>query len=212
MTNLQNAALLNERLLGKWNRLQRLQEHCTDNSQETCRSVPENQPPSFEEWSGLDEMRICTRVERQIGGGRIPYAFDRLGKLTQIEGFNPFSTMVIDPGGSEIPKRADYHLNDWMAGLHYRRMIQEDGYDAASRWLRKQAGPHAARALEQYKPFVPCLGVGITSEALYAKFRESVRGQLCPSETQTGSEAKLNSFPAALSGKILPKKECEIDT
>jgi hypothetical protein len=201
------------KLSRKFRRLERIREHLAETSPEIVRNGPrDKQLPSFEQWSGLDETRMCTRVERQIGGGRIPGALDSLGKLTKLEEYNPFSALVIDPGGLEIPKRTDYPLDVWMAGLHYRRMIFEDGYDSASRWLRKQAGPHAARALEKYKAFVPHLGLGITSEELHTKFRESVRAQLCSPETQQRCDSKLHSFPEAFSSKILPEKECEIET
>jgi hypothetical protein len=175
---------------------------------ETFRRAPENEPPSFEDWSGLDVTRIYTRVERQIGGGRVPDGLDRVGKLTDTEEFNPFSALIIVPGGMEVPKREGRRLPDWMAGLYYRDMILKEGYDPATRWLRKQAGPHAARTLEKFESFVPrAAGLGITAEDLHIRFKETVRLQLSSADV---TDCKFHSSPERSSSTIQNKIDCEI--
>jgi|GEM_PF-2389752 len=135
--------------------------------------------PTFEEWSGVDEDQIWTRVERQIGGGRVPCTIDTLGKLAALEDFNPFSNLDLRPGGLSMPKRQDYPLDVFMAGSYVRQKAIAEGRDATVRWLRQQAGHHAARTLKTYEPFLPTAdGLGITSEDLLGSFRESTRRQL----------------------------------
>src|SRR5205823_3862416 len=48
--------------------------------------------PSFQERYGISPDALCTRIERQIGGGRVPPELDRVWKLRRnLPEFNPFA-------------------------------------------------------------------------------------------------------------------------
>ncbi len=66
------------------------------------RGAGETEFPALEAIYGWPESgRILTRVERQIGGGRVPAAIRRLGAMPKVlPSFNPFAAVELTPDGN----------------------------------------------------------------------------------------------------------------
>ena len=58
---------------------------------------------------GIPESGVTlTRVERQMGGGRVPAHIDTFGKLKASAAFNPFDRLDFLAAGVQEPRIEDY--------------------------------------------------------------------------------------------------------
>lgn len=134
--------------------------------------------PTFEEQYGYPENGIVlTRVERQMGGGRVPAQIDTFGKLKTSHEFNPFQNLEVIAAGVRSPQIEDYGLNRFGFGMWLRSLAEDIGMHRLRAFLHKHSGRHAARVLEEYREFLPA-EAGITAERLYATYQDSVTRQL----------------------------------
>lgn len=132
--------------------------------------------PSFENAYGHPESGIVlTRVERQIGGGRIPPQINTFGKLKTSAAFNPFDRLDFLAAGVAEPRIEDHGEMVYLAGIGLRHLVEEIGLHR-TRSLLNRCG-HAARILDNLRAFLPA-EVGITAERLYAIYQNSVGRQL----------------------------------
>lgn len=134
--------------------------------------------PSFEQTYGYPESGVTlTRVERQMGGGRIPNQIDTFGKLKASPAFNPFDRLDFLGCGVQEPSIENCGLNRYGFGMWLRDRAQEIGIHRLRAFLNKHSPGHAARIFEEYREFLPAQA-GITAERLYAIYQESVGRQL----------------------------------
>jgi len=135
--------------------------------------------PSFDEVYGYPATGVTlTRVERQMGGGRIPGQIDTFGKLKDSAAFNPFDRLRFLACGLEEPQIENYGLMKYGFGMFLRRQAEDIGMHRLRALLnRYSGGGHAARTLREYRDFLPA-DAGITAERLYATYRESVGRQI----------------------------------
>lgn len=134
--------------------------------------------PSFEEVYGYPENGVTlTRIERQMGGGRLPHELDTFGKLKASASFNPFDRLDFLGCGVQDPGIEDHGLNRFGFGMWLRDYAGRVGIHRVRLFLNEHSGGHAARLLEEYRDFLPA-EPGITGERVYALYRESVGRQL----------------------------------
>jgi hypothetical protein len=132
--------------------------------------------PSFEEAYGHPESGVTlTRVERQMGGGRVPAEIDTFGKLKASAAFNPFDKLDFLAAGVQEPRIEEYGEMDYLAGIGLRQLAEDIGVHRVRALLNRQG--HAGRILEKLRHFLPAEG-GISPERLYGIYQESTVRQL----------------------------------
>ncbi|HWR35889.1 MAG TPA: hypothetical protein VN622_08490 [Clostridia bacterium] len=139
------------------------------------------QIPTFEEFCGLPENGVVlTRVERQIGGGRIPEELATVGKLKNLENFEPFRNLRFVMGGAGEPSEDDYPFETFCTGMYLREKAEKEGMQATHRFISKASKRNTSWALEKYKDFLPPEHETVTANThhLNELFRQSVTRQL----------------------------------
>jgi hypothetical protein len=132
--------------------------------------------PSFEQAYGYPESGIVlTRVERQMGGGRVPAQIDCFRKLKTSAAFNPFDRLDFLAAGVQEPRIEEYGEMDYLAGIGLRYLAEDMGVHRTRALLNRQG--HAARILAKLHDFLPAEG-GITPERLFHSYQESTAWQL----------------------------------
>ena len=136
--------------------------------------------PSFEELYGYPEAGvILTRVERQIGGGRLPATIGTVGKLASLPDFYPFDQLEILAGASEIPNADHYELSAYLQGVGLKAMVAKlGGIQRTIRWINRHSPGNAARLLKRYAAFLPASAYPVTVERIHQAYRESVQRQM----------------------------------
>lgn len=136
----------------------------------------------FEKEFGFSPESILTRVERQLGGGRIPEEVSTFGKLCcAAPTFNPFDVIEITGDtGARLPEPEECEsVTEYMAGKEFNRMVSEVGLQTTRRWLNKHTGGNGARTLKRYRRFLPGSNAdSITVERIFDTYRTSVTRQL----------------------------------
>jgi len=133
----------------------------------------------FQTKYGYPETGITlTRVERQIGGGRIPSQLETFGRLRWCASFNPFDELEFYGGGAVEPQITDCAgATEYLAGVGLRRLVEEWGIHRLHTLVNEYSGGHASRIFRAYQQFLPA-EAGITAERLYSLYQESVRRQV----------------------------------
>jgi hypothetical protein len=155
--------------------------------------APEPEPQgvikSFEETFAhvLKGHTVLTRVERQIGGGRIPEQISSLGRFGNLPEFNPFDLIEIAQAGKPVPVFSGSGLGDfkhWCAGMYLRELYEAQGRPFTEKFLKNSLGTNYHRDVKQFAEFLPydleidAENKGITSRGLYEIYRNSVERQL----------------------------------
>jgi hypothetical protein len=135
--------------------------------------------PSFEQVYGYPETGVTlTRVERQMGGGRVPAQIDTFYKLKASAAFNPFERLDFLGGAVQEPQIEDCSgVIEYLAGIGLRQCAEEWGLQRTRAFVNKHSGGHAARIFRAYRDYLPA-DVGITAARLYALYQESIGRQL----------------------------------
>lgn|ERR1035438_350615 len=134
---------------------------------------PDADPLDFEKEFGLKETDILTRIERQIGGSRIPHEAETFGCLQNLADFNPFTSLeIISSGQHSLPSPHDCEGLEYYTGLGLNAEARRMGMQGFRKQLNKQTKGNAARTLERYSRFFPD---GPTSPILIEQIVESYR-------------------------------------
>jgi hypothetical protein len=119
-----------------------------------------------------------TRVERQIGGGRIPQELATFRHLYRATEFNPFTKLYIVPGEFTLPDPRQYgdaHSLK-LAGIH--TYVDTYGYQATRAMLNNYG--NAKRLMEDYDAYraetKPLRDLSV--EAIVETYRSSVSKQI----------------------------------
>jgi len=137
--------------------------------------------PAFEVLYGVPETggAVLTRVERQIGGSRVPAAIKTVRKLDCLIDFDPFENLQILAGRAGTSKVEDYDVSTYLEGRGLQVVIQElGGVHRARAWLNKRSGGNAARTFRRLFDFLPASGDGLTIDRIRDAYRDSVGRQL----------------------------------
>ena len=139
--------------------------------------------PTFEEWSGLTEDTILTRVERQMSG-RVPPSLTKVRDVRKnVIEFNPFSRLRFPPGETVIQldelKRC-YSPIEILAGLQMIELLRrgEWTYHEMYQFLNMRRNGRVYE--KKFARFLAAgrLEQGISDQQLYESYRESVMRQL----------------------------------
>jgi hypothetical protein len=129
---------------------------------------------------GLRDNDVLTRLEMQIGGGKIPASISTFGRLAALPDYDPFKNLEIVNGtGAGIPTIEECGLDTWLAGMQLRKMRDDMGAQQFNRWLSKHSSGNAARLKRRYDRFLnPEFDGCITQRMVYEVYRQSVITQL----------------------------------
>src|SRR6266496_83050 len=149
--------------------------------------------PDFHSFYGVWPDTVLTRVERQIGGGKIAQRItikrenetahvSTLGELRKYAPeFNPFGNLELSQAALP-PQPSDFSdINQYMAVIWARAIMPEWGMHAFRQWLNQHTNRNANRWFKRYGHWLSD-GSGnsdsINSSDLYERYRESVSKQL----------------------------------
>jgi hypothetical protein len=140
---------------------------------------PELTAPPFEECFGVPEFgHILTRVERQMGGGRIPGELATVGDLRNCAAFNPFDSLEFIARGSPEPSSDNYSFMEYSTGMHLRRIVETQGMQAAISYITRLSKRNKKWALKKFSDFLPAPSEGdLTGERLFELFQRSIAAQ-----------------------------------
>lgn len=145
------------------------------------RKIPNGEPvPTFEDlYAYPAEGFLLTRVERQIGGSRVPAEISTVGLLRDNAlNFDPFERLEFIAGGHPEPDPDDYDLTTYLAGTGLRTKIEQLGMQRVRRLINKRSPRNAARTLKRFRDFLPVDPTEFVIPPLRDLYQESVRRQL----------------------------------
>jgi hypothetical protein len=135
--------------------------------------------PTFEHCFGMpDSGHILTRVERQMGGGRVPKELATVNDLKKCAAFNPFGQLEFISRGTTEPDPSKYTFMEYSTGKHLQHLVTTQGMQAAIAYITRHTKRNKAWALRKFADFLPVPSAeDLTSERLYALFQTSIAKQ-----------------------------------
>jgi hypothetical protein len=136
-------------------------------------------PPTFEERFGVPESGyVLTRVERQMGGGKIPSALETVGDLRNCDVFNPFDGLEFISDGRREPIPSEYKFMEYLAGMQLRHLAETQGMHAAITHITRHSKRNKKWALKKFGDFLPVpTAEDLTRERLFELFQRSMAVQ-----------------------------------
>ena len=128
--------------------------------------------------------QILTRVERQIGGTRLPPEFSTVGHLRYAHDHNPFTALNVIPGGpgpilAQPPENAS--IRNWLAALGFERLKEHLGSaQNARQFVLRHGKNNGQRILESLAEAAPQMCSGTTIEQIRESYRTSTLAQTSP--------------------------------
>ena len=140
---------------------------------------PQSVLPSFKNVFGYPEMGlILTRVERQIGGSRIPEPLSTFASLRGAADFDPFSRLVFLNAGNTLPSPDGYDFATYAMGMFLHRLVIEQGFHRAKQFVNRHSKRNAKRIFKRYRAFLPSTENLLDSQRLLEQFQRSASKQL----------------------------------
>jgi hypothetical protein len=136
--------------------------------------------PAFEALYGVPEIgAVLTRVERQIGGSRLPAEIGTVRKLRDLAAFDPFANLEILAGAQSTPTVDVCDLSTYLKGRGLQCLVRElGGIHRTRAWLNKYGDGNASRVLRKLGDFLPVADDSLTVERIRGAYRESINKQL----------------------------------
>jgi hypothetical protein len=156
-------------------------------------------PPTFEQYCkargyAYREDSILTRVERQMGGGKLPEGLLSFADLYSVHEFTPFEALQIVPGsqGSFITKPPDgVPVRDWLAAIGFSNLQDKIGSaQLASSVVMKYGRGNGKRILKSLAESAPQPIQPVTIDKIQEFFRKSTIVQ-----TSLSTDSGLYSTP-----------------
>ena len=155
------------------------------NSRSNVVQMPLPGQEQAEQLSFVPELpRILTRVERQMGAGRIPdelNSFEKIFSKHALE-FNPFTRLDFSPYSAQTEiSAADYTPLELLAGMKMRELLETGmTYQQLFAFLNGKRNAH--KIVKKFSPFIaaanPSNVVSISSSELYERYRDSLTRQM----------------------------------
>ena len=121
---------------------------------------------------------ILTRVERQMGGGRIPSELETVADLRNCASFNPFESLEFVSGGTLEPDPSDYSFMEYSTGMHLRHVAETQGMQAAISYITRRSKRNKRWALKKFRDFLPVPNeADLTNQRLFELYQHSVSVQ-----------------------------------
>jgi hypothetical protein len=129
-----------------------------------------------------------TRIERQIGGQRIPSQLENFGQLASAAAFDPFEAIEIVANAFPLPDPARYGESETVKLLGLHALIQELGFHGARAYLNLNG--NAARLFERYAHYLEANPAvrDLTREAIFAEYDKSTEKQIGNMKPQSISD------------------------
>jgi hypothetical protein len=136
-------------------------------------------PPTFEQLFGFPETgKIVTRIERQIGGGRIPSGLATVEQLITCAEFNPFDSIEFIVGGCPEPNAANYSFMEYATGMYLRHLAQTEGMQAMLAFVARNSNRNRGWAMKKFADFLPVANeFSLTAERLFHLYKQSIERQ-----------------------------------
>ena len=132
----------------------------------------------------LHEDSVLTRIERQIGGNRIPLELATLGDLRNAHDFHPFSGVQIDftgPVQNIDSPPVGIPLRDWLASIGFETVKERLGMQLARSLVLKHGNGNGKRILASLAESAPTKRQPLTIEEIQESFVRSTLPQTSPS-------------------------------
>lgn len=181
----------------QWRKLQRDYERFNRgmkdfNLNQEQRYYAERYVPSFQEWCRREgyeyrEGAIVTRIERQIGGDRVPPELRTVGHLSKAHEFNPFQTLQIVSAGpvrsfDEPPDSVP--IRNWLAALGFVKLCEVYGNSQqAISYVTKFGNGNGRRVLDTLLPLLPQERPAVTDAEILEQYRQTTEKQILGSLT-----------------------------
>jgi hypothetical protein len=138
--------------------------------------------PTFEELFGISKVTVLTRVERQIGGGRVPPEFSTVGLIARNAArVNPFARLQLIGNGRPCPEPGDYDFQFYCTGMHLRHLAETRGAHWLKAFVDGDGHRNGSRRLETYRDFLPSdldNDAAVTVEQIADTYQQSAGRQL----------------------------------
>jgi hypothetical protein len=187
--------------------------------------------PGFDEFclknnAAVPPGQVLTRIERQVGGNRIPGEIDTVFKLSNLQNFAPFGGLeLLAPESCQVgrpgPPGTEYGIKeairDHLAGIGFQTICQELGsMQLGCSYVTKHGKGNGRRVLESLQPYWPQTNAqySVTAEQLQAAFSASVARQFASAaESASPSKGQDSSGDGAVSqvaGRV--NSECKTES
>lgn len=145
--------------------------------------------PTFAEYCSergyqLHDGSVLTRIERQIGGNRVPPEFATLGDLRYAHDLDPFNgvqIMCTAPVLNIDSPPPDVPIRDWLASIGFEALKERVGsFQMARSIVLKYGNGNGKRILESLAESTPTKRQPLTMEEIRESFRRSTLLQTSP--------------------------------
>jgi hypothetical protein len=137
-----------------------------------------NVPPFEDVYRVSPEGYVLTRVERQMGGGRIPPELATVRQLPNCAKFNPFTALEIISTTLPEPDPNDYSFMELCTGLYLQHFAMRHGAHEMTTFINRHSKRNGSRIRKKFEAFLPRDGdCAISSERLLELFRASIAAQ-----------------------------------
>lgn len=124
---------------------------------------------------------VLTRVERQMGAGRVPAEIATVGRLFKnaLE-FNPFSHLEFTSADPDpVFDSKDFSPIEMLAGFHMRQLLASGDMTYQQLYAFLNLKRNAKRYIRKFEAFLTTERTGaVTSAELYERYRDTVSRQL----------------------------------
>lgn len=143
-------------------------------------------PPTFEEYCKARgytyrQGNVLTRVERQMGGGRLPEELRTFGDLYRAHEFAPFEALRIVPGSPDSFSTAPpdgVSVHNWLASMGFTALQEHLGStQMASSVVMKYGRGNGRRILQSIAESAPRLIQPTTIDEIQKSYRKSTIAQ-----------------------------------
>src|ERR1035438_7481214 len=132
----------------------------------------------------LHDGSVLTRIERQIGGNRVPPEYATLGNLRYAHEHQPFSGVHItctEPIQNFDSPPAGVPVRDTLASFGFDRLKEQLGSEQLARsWVFKYGNGNGKRILDSLAEAAPTKRQPLTMEEIQESFRRSTLLQSSP--------------------------------
>jgi hypothetical protein len=147
------------------------------------RFSPGAEPPTFEQCFGIpSEGFVLTRVERQMGGARIPSQLSTVRELKNCIKIDPFDAIDLIAGAEPEPDPRNSFM-ELCTGLYLQHLALRDGMQTLNAFINRHSKRNRKWVIDKFAEFLPKRHeLGFTRDTLLQLYRESATKQFSSRE------------------------------